>query len=42
MLKVVATILQQMMTELSGAESEEGRIIAITKITLTFMKQNGL
>jgi hypothetical protein len=32
MFKVVATIFQQIMTELSGAESEEGRIVTITKI----------
>jgi hypothetical protein len=41
MLKVVATIFQQVMTELSGAEAEEDRIMAITKIVLKPMKQNG-
>jgi hypothetical protein len=39
---VVATIFQQIMTELSGAESEEDRIMDITKIVrvLKLMKQN--
>jgi hypothetical protein len=37
MFKVVATIFQQIMTELNGAESEEGRIMAITKIVLKLM-----
>jgi hypothetical protein len=37
----VATIFQQIMTELSGAEPEEARIMAITKIVLKFLKQNG-
>jgi hypothetical protein len=37
--KVVATLLQQIMTELNGAESEEDRMIAITKIALKPMKQ---
>jgi hypothetical protein len=32
MFKVVAAIFQQIMTELNGAESEEDRIRAITKI----------
>jgi predicted component of type VI protein secretion system len=38
MLKVVATVVQQIMTELIGAESEEDRIMAITKIVLNLMK----
>jgi hypothetical protein len=41
MLTVVATILQQIMTELNGTESEEDGIVAITKITLKLMKQSG-
>jgi hypothetical protein len=39
MFTVVATIIQQIMTELNGAESEESRIIAITKIVLKFKKK---
>jgi hypothetical protein len=39
--KVVATIFQQLMTELSGTKSEEDRIMAISKIILKLMKQNG-
>jgi uncharacterized tellurite resistance protein B-like protein len=38
MFEVVATIFQQIMTELSGAESEEDRIVAITKMLLKPMK----
>jgi predicted chitinase len=34
MSRVVATIFQQVMTELSGAEAEEDRLKAITKIVL--------
>jgi hypothetical protein len=41
MFKVVATILQQIMTELSGSESEEDRIVAMTNIVFKLMKQNG-
>jgi hypothetical protein len=37
----VAVIVQQIMTELSGAVSEENKIVAITKIVLNLMKQNG-
>jgi hypothetical protein len=40
MFTVVATIFQQLVTELNGAESEEDRIMAITKIVLKLMKQN--
>jgi hypothetical protein len=36
----VATIFQQIMTELNGPESEEERIMAITKIVLKLIKQN--
>jgi hypothetical protein len=42
MLKVVTMIFHQIMTELNGAESEEDRVMAITKIVLKPMKPNGL
>jgi hypothetical protein len=41
MFKVVAMIFQQMMTEFNGAESEEDRIVNVTKIILKLIKQNG-
>jgi hypothetical protein len=41
MFKAVATIFQQIMRELSGAEPEKDRIRAITKVVLKLMKQNG-
>jgi hypothetical protein len=37
----VATMFQQIMTELDRAESEEARIMATTNIVLKLMKQNG-
>jgi hypothetical protein len=40
MLKVV-TVVQQIMTEVSGALSQEEQIMAITKIVLKLMNQNG-
>jgi hypothetical protein len=40
MLRVV-TVVQQIMTEISGAVSEEEKIVAITKIVLNLMKQDG-
>jgi hypothetical protein len=40
MLRVV-TVVQKIMTEVSGAMSEEERIVAITKIVLKLMNQNG-
>jgi hypothetical protein len=40
MLRVV-TVVQQIMTEFNGAVSEEDKIVAITKIVLNLMKQNG-
>jgi hypothetical protein len=40
MLKVV-TVVQQIMTEVSGALSEEEKIVAITKIVLKLMNHNG-
>jgi hypothetical protein len=39
MFKAVITVYRQIMTELSGAESED-RIVTITKIVLKLMKQN--
>jgi hypothetical protein len=41
MLKVVVTVVQQIMTECNGAVLEEGKIVAITKIVLNLMEQNG-
>jgi hypothetical protein len=38
--KVVTTIVEQIIRELSGAKSEEDRTMAITKILLKLMKQN--
>jgi hypothetical protein len=35
------TVLQQIMTELKAAVSEEAMIFAITKIVINLMKQNG-
>jgi hypothetical protein len=40
MLRVV-TAVQQIMTEFNGAVSEEDKIVAITKIVLNLMKQDG-
>jgi hypothetical protein len=40
MIKVVATVFKQTMTELNGDESEKDKIMAITKIVLKPMKQN--
>jgi hypothetical protein len=37
----VATIVHQIMTELSKAVSEEDRVMIITKMALNFMQQNG-
>jgi hypothetical protein len=41
MLTVVATIFQQIMTELNGAKAEEDRIVDNTEIVIKLMKQNG-
>jgi hypothetical protein len=41
MFNAVATVFQQIVTELNEAEPEENRIVAITKIVLKLMKQNG-
>jgi hypothetical protein len=40
MLRVV-TVVEQIMTEFNAAVSEEDKIVAITKIVLNLMKQNG-
>jgi hypothetical protein len=40
MLRVV-TAVQQIMTEFNGTVWEEDNIVAITKIVLNLMKQNG-
>jgi hypothetical protein len=37
----IATVVQQIMTELNGTVSEEGKIVAITKIVLNLMKHDG-
>jgi hypothetical protein len=37
----VATAVQQIMAELSGAVSEEDKIAAIARIVLNLMKQDG-
>jgi hypothetical protein len=37
----VAAIVEQNVTELNGAVSEGSKIVAITKIVLNLMKQNG-
>jgi hypothetical protein len=37
----VAAIVQQIMKEVNKAVSEENKIVAITKIVLNLMKQNG-
>jgi hypothetical protein len=34
-------VVQQIMTEFSGAVTEEDKIVAITKIVLNLMKQDG-
>jgi hypothetical protein len=41
MFTVVATIFQQIVTQLNGAGSEEDRIMAVIRIALKLMKQNG-
>jgi hypothetical protein len=38
---IVVTVVQQIMTEFNDAVSEEDKIVAITKIVLNLMKQNG-
>jgi hypothetical protein len=37
----VANVVQQIMTQLNGALTEEDKIMVITKIVLSLMKQNG-
>jgi hypothetical protein len=41
MLKVVVKVVQRIMTKFNGAVSEEAKIVAITKIVLNAMEQNG-
>jgi hypothetical protein len=41
MLKVIVMIVQQIMTEFNGAVLEKAKIVAITKIVLNLMDQNG-
>jgi hypothetical protein len=41
MFKVLVMVFQQIITELDGAKLEEDRIVAITKIVLKVVKQNG-
>jgi hypothetical protein len=40
MLKIV-TVVQQIMTEFNGDVREEDKIVAVTKIVLNLMKQDG-
>jgi hypothetical protein len=37
----VATVVQQIMTELNDTVSEEDKIVAITKVVLKIMNNNG-
>jgi hypothetical protein len=41
MLKIGVTVVQQIMTEFNGAVLEEVNIVAIRKIVLNHMEQNG-
>jgi hypothetical protein len=41
MLKVLVTVVQQIMPESSGAVLEKAKIVTITKIVLNLMEQNG-
>jgi hypothetical protein len=38
---LAVTVVQQIMTEINGAVSEEEKIVAITKIVLNLTKQDG-
>jgi hypothetical protein len=38
---IVVTAVQQIMTQSNGAVSEEAKILAITKIVLNLIEQNG-
>jgi hypothetical protein len=40
-LKVLVTVVQQIMTESNGAVLEKAKILAITKIVLNLLEQNG-
>jgi hypothetical protein len=37
----LATVVRQIMTELTEAVSEEDRVMVITKLVIKLMKQNG-
>jgi hypothetical protein len=37
----VVTVVQQIITEFSGSVSEEDKVVAITRILLNLMMQNG-
>jgi hypothetical protein len=41
MLKVAVMVVQLTITEFNGAVLEEAKIVAITKIVLNLMEQNG-
>jgi hypothetical protein len=41
MLKVVVTVVQQIMTQSNGAVLEKAKILVITKFALNLMEQNG-
>jgi hypothetical protein len=41
MLRVAVMVVQQIMTEFNGAMLEDAKIVAITKIVLNLMEQNG-
>jgi hypothetical protein len=41
MLKVVVAVARQIMTEFNGVVLEVAKIVAITKIVLNLMEQNG-
>jgi hypothetical protein len=38
---IALTVVQQIMTELKGAVSEEAKVFAIMKIVINLMKENG-
>jgi hypothetical protein len=41
MFTVVTMVFQQIMIELNGAESQEERIVTVTKIEIKITKKNG-
>jgi hypothetical protein len=38
---IALTVVQQMMTDLKGAVSEEAKVFTITKTVINLMKENG-